>query len=91
MHETATSISSPAPAPASPRKITWPVVTAAVATTVLLAVVARALGLSEGLTVAAALLQSAAAALLPWALLGLVAEVVDLVAIHRANRGGHDG
>ena len=66
-------------------------VTAAVATTVLLAVVARALGLSEGLTVAAALLQSAAAALLPWVLLGLVAEVVDLVAIHRANRGGRDG
>ena len=73
------------------RKITWPVVAAAVGTTGLLGVLTRVLDLSEGLTVAEALLQSAAAALLPWVLLGLVAEVVDLVTARATNRGGRDG
>lgn len=77
--------------PMGSRKITWPVGLTAVGATVLLAVVARVLGLSDGLTVAAALLQSAGAALLPWALLGLVAEVVDLVATRAGKRGGRDG
>ena len=91
MHETPTSTSTSSPPPRVSREITWPVVSAAVGTTVLLAVLARALGLSEGLTVPAALLQSAAAALLPWVLLGLIAEVVDLVATRAASRRDRDG
>ncbi len=39
----------------------------------------------------AALLQSAAAALLPWVLLGLIAEVIDLVATRAASRRDRNG
>ena len=73
------------------REITWPKVSAAVGITLLLALLARALGLSEGLTVAAVLLQSAAAALLPWVLLGLVAELVGLVTTGAATRRDRNG